>query len=53
MDFFCYFCDPSYNKNAVCCHGDFHMGNIAFSKNTNELKSFDFQLVPFASGSYL
>ena len=35
---------------SVLCHGDFHMGNIAFHKeNLNEMKLFDFQAVRYAS----
>ena len=35
---------------SVVCHGDFHMGNIAFHKNDmNTLKMFDFQVARYTS----
>ena len=50
MDIFHKICSHP-DENAVVCHGDFHMGNVAFNKqNKNKLKLFDFQLIYYASG---
>lgn len=52
MQIFHYMCEFS-DESAVLCHGDFHMGNIAFNKKetiTATAKLFDFQLIRYASG---
>ena len=36
------------DESNLLCHGDFHMWNIAFSKSSEKVKFFDFQLIRYA-----